>query len=444
MQSASSANREIWTVSRLNMEVRAILESHFGHVWVDGEISNLARPRSGHLYFSLKDSGGQVRCAMFRGSQRSLDFAPENGTQVLVRGRVGLYAERGDYQLIVDFMEEAGAGALRRAYEALKARLAEEGLFSEERKQAVPVMPCAIGLVTSPTGAAIRDVLTTLNRRYPAAQVIVYPVSVQGDAASGEIEHMLARATERNECDVLILGRGGGSLEDLWAFNEERTARAIANCPIPIISAVGHEVDFTIADFVADARAPTPTAAAELVSPDAQALLRQVETLSTRANRIVTTRIQEERRFLRATMKRLVHPSSRLEDMSQRLDTLTMRLTQAWRSSQQLKGFEVARLRARVSAKNPQISVLSAQERRTNLVTRLHTTMRHRLQETRASLIAAQRQLKTVGPEATLARGYAIVTTKAGDVIRQTNETSVGQPLSVRLVDGKVNVRVED
>ena len=444
MQSVSTANREIWTVSRLNMEVRAILESHFGHVWVDGEISNLARPRSGHLYFSLKDSGGQVRCAMFRGSQRSLDFVPENGTQVLVRGRVGLYAERGDYQLIVDFMEEAGAGALRRAYEALKARLAEEGLFSEERKQAIPAMPRTIGLVTSPTGAAIRDVLTTLKRRYPAAQVVVYPVAVQGDAASGEIEHMLARAAERHECDVLIVGRGGGSLEDLWAFNEERTARAIANCPIPIISAVGHEVDFTIADFVADVRAPTPTAAAELVSPDTQALIRQVETLSARATRVINTRIQEERRFLRSTLKRLVHPSTCLEDMSQRLDTLTMRLARAWASSQQRRGFDVGRMRARLSAKNPQIAVLAASERRANLVARLHTTMRHRLQETRVSLTATRRQLKTVGPEATLARGYAIVTTESGDVIRQRNETSVGQPLSVRLVDGKINVRVEN
>ena len=261
--------RDIYTVSRLNLEARRLVEARFPPLWVEGELSNLARPRSGHLYFSLKDERCQVRCAMFRMQNRYLDFDPVNGMQVLAQVRVSLYPERGEFQLIVQYLEEAGAGALRRAFEALKRRLEGEGLFDDEGKRPIPKVPACIGILTSPTGAALRDILTVMRRRYPGVHAILYPVPVQGEGAAGRIAEMVDRAAARAECDVLVLARGGGSLEDLWCFNEEPVARAIHRCPIPIVTGIGHEVDFTIADLVADRRAPTPSAAAELVTPDA-------------------------------------------------------------------------------------------------------------------------------------------------------------------------------
>ena len=261
--------RDVYTVSRLNLDARAILEEAFSTVWIEGEVSNLARPRSGHMYFTLKDESCQVRCAMFRMHNRTLSFAPEDGMQVLAHARVGLYPERGEFQLIVQYMEEAGAGALRRAFDALKNRLGAEGLFDAGHKRPLPVLPRCVGVVTSPTGAAVRDVLSVLGRRFPAVPVVIHPVPVQGAGAAEAIARMIDLACERSECDVLILARGGGSLEDLWSFNEEVVARAMHRASIPIVTGVGHEVDFTIADLVADLRAPTPSAAAESVVPDA-------------------------------------------------------------------------------------------------------------------------------------------------------------------------------
>lgn len=260
-------NREVFTVSQLNDEVRALLENQFPLIWVEGEISNLARPASGHLYFSLKDDAAQVRCAMFKMRNRLLDFQPENGQQVLLRTRVSLYPARGEFQLIVEHMEAAGDGALRRQFELLKRRLSEEGLFDPESKLPLPMVPERLGVITSPTGAAIRDILSVLKRRFPGIPVLIYPVPVQGAEAPAAIVKALRTAAARHECDLLIMARGGGSLEDLWAFNDEAVARAMHACPIPIVSGIGHEIDFTIADFVADQRAPTPSAAAELVSP---------------------------------------------------------------------------------------------------------------------------------------------------------------------------------
>jgi len=261
-------DRDVYTVSRLNQTARQLLEQGLPRIWLEGELSNLSRPSSGHLYFTLKDSRAQIRGAMFRNRNQLLRFRPQEGMQMLVRCRISLYEPRGDYQLIAESMEEAGDGALQRAFEELKRKLDLEGLLRAEHKQPLPLLPRRIGVVTSPSGAAIRDVLSVLKRRFPAIPVMVYPVPVQGKEAGREIAAMLHRAGERRECDVLILTRGGGSLEDLWAFNEEVVARAIHDCPVPVISAVGHEVDFTIADFVADQRAPTPSAAAELASPD--------------------------------------------------------------------------------------------------------------------------------------------------------------------------------
>ena len=283
--------RDIYSVSRLNREVRALIENNFPSVWVQGEISNLARPASGHIYFSLKDENAQVRCAMFRNSNRLLKFKPTDGMQVLVRASAGLYENRGDYQLIVDHMEEAGAGLLQRRFEELKTKLAQEGLFDTEHKQDIPSFPDRIGIITSPSGAAVRDVLSVLNRRFPGIPVLIYPIPVQGDDAPPQIVRMINKACQHNDCDVLILTRGGGSLEDLWAFNDERVARAVFDCQIPLVCGVGHEIDFTIADFVADVRAPTPSAAAELVSPDRLEWTNRVsrtEYLQTCGNRLLT------------------------------------------------------------------------------------------------------------------------------------------------------------
>ena len=264
--------RDIYSITRLNREVRAVLEDSFPpSLWVRGEISNLAQPGSGHIYFSLKDKHSQVRCAMFRSANRHLRFAPENGREVLVRAGVSLYEGRGEFQLIVESMEPAGAGALQQAFEELKQRLLEEGLFADEHKQPLPAFPGTIGIITSPTGAAVRDIIHVLERRYARAGVIVYPVPVQGEGSAQQIAQAVDVANQRRECDVLILARGGGSLEDLWSFNEEIVARAIHHSVIPVVSGIGHEIDFTIADFVADQRAPTPSAAAEMVSPDSAA-----------------------------------------------------------------------------------------------------------------------------------------------------------------------------
>ena len=277
--------RNVYSVSALNREVRLLIERGLGVIWVEGELSNLAQPSSGHWYFSLKDRDAQLRCAMFRQRNSSVGFTPRAGQQVLVRGRVSLYEPRGDYQFIAEHMEEAGVGALKREFERLKAKLAAEGLFAPELKRSLPRIPKRIGVVTSPTGAAIRDILHILARRFPPASVLIYPSPVQGEAAVPALIESLRLAGERRECDVLIVARGGGSLEDLWAFNDERLARAIRACPIPVVSGIGHEVDFTIADFVADVRAPTPSGAAELVVPDRKEWLDALARTARRCSR---------------------------------------------------------------------------------------------------------------------------------------------------------------
>ncbi|MDX1433546.1 MAG: exodeoxyribonuclease VII large subunit, partial [Gammaproteobacteria bacterium] len=315
--SRNGAIRDVYTVSELNMQARALLEERFPRIWVQGEISNLARPRSGHIYFSLKDDRCQLRCAMFRMHNQRIDFTPEDGMQVLAQGRVSIYPERGDFQLIVQFLEEAGAGALRRAFEALKQRLAAEGLFDEALKRPIPALPRQIGVVTSPTGAALHDIVSILARRFPAIPVLVYPVPVQGADAAPEIARMLDVASARAECDVLILARGGGSLEDLWAFNDEGVARAIRRSQVPVVTGVGHEVDVTIADFAADARAATPSAAAELVSPDVREWRQLLAAGMQRLERCARRHLIDTRRALEALERRLVHPRRRLFDLAQ-------------------------------------------------------------------------------------------------------------------------------
>ncbi|MBV8307428.1 MAG: exodeoxyribonuclease VII large subunit, partial [Gammaproteobacteria bacterium] len=296
---SATAGRDVYSVSRLNREVRVLLERGLGVLWVEGELSNFSQPASGHWYFSLKDRDAQLRCAMYRVKNSLVGFTPRAGMQVLVRGRISLYEPRGEFQLIIEHLEEAGVGALRREFERVKARLAADGLFSAERKRALPRFPRRIGLITSPSGAALRDVLKILARRYPPASVLIYPSPVQGAAAVPTLVAALASASSRAECDVLILARGGGSLEDLWAFNDERVARAIHACTVPVVCGVGHEIDFTIADFVADARAPTPSAAAEMVVPDRDACL---EALARSAQRLEGG-VRRELRGLRARLE---------------------------------------------------------------------------------------------------------------------------------------------
>jgi len=392
--------RHIYTVSRLNREARLLLEHGLPVLWVEGELSNFSQPSSGHWYFTLKDRDAQLRCAMFRQRNAGLRFTPKTGQHVVVRGRISLYEPRGDYQLIAEHMEEAGLGALNREFERLKTKLAVEGLFAEERKRPLPRFPRRIGVVTSPSGAALRDILNILKRRFPPASVLIYPTAVQGAAAVPEILAALAQAGTRQECDVLIVARGGGSIEDLWAFNDEQVARAICASPIPVVSGIGHEIDFTIADFVVDARAPTPSGAAELVAPDRLACL---ETLTRTAERF-NIAIRRELRTLSSVFDgiglrlKLAHPGARLAQQEQRLDDLEQRLGHA--------------VRARMSG------------------------VEHRLS-------LAVRTLNTVSPLATLERGFAIVTrVKDGRLVMDAGTIAVGEEIETRVAKGNLRAKV--
>ena len=482
--------RNVYTVSRLNREVRILIERGLGVIWVEGELSNLSVPSSGHWYFSMKDRDAQLRCAMFRQRNMSVGFTPKSGQQILARGRVSLYEPRGDYQFIVEHLEEAGVGALKREFERLKAKLAAEGLFALERKRSLPRFPRRIGVVTSPTGAALRDILHILARRFPPAAVLIYPTPVQGDAAIPSIVEAIETASARAECDVLIVARGGGSIEDLWAFNDERVARAIRACAIPIVSGVGHEIDFTIADFVADARAPTPSGAAELVAPDRtaclEALARTMERLSLSMRRELRT---VGTRFTAANARlKLSHPGVRLSQQAQRLDELEQRLTACVQRelrtiasrfegvSQRLKlahpGLRLAQQRQRLDDLDQRLAgamrgaLHSDRARITEMYTRLiHESPAHRVREFRVKhgalegrldhamkqlisradhrLGLAIRTLNTVSPLATLGRGFALVKRVSdGKLVTDSNTVSVGDEIEARLANGTVTARV--
>jgi exodeoxyribonuclease VII large subunit len=384
--------REVFSVSRLNQTARTLLEQGLPRVWIEGELSNIARPSSGHLYFTLKDSQAQIRGAMFRSRNQLLRFRPEEGMQVLVRAKVSLYEARGDYQLIAESMQEAGDGVLQRAFDALKAKLEAEGLFDPAWKKTLPTLPERIGVITSPTGAAIRDVLSVLRRRFPAIPVVIYPVPVQGKDAGREIAAMLDTASNRNECDVLILTRGGGSLEDLWAFNEEVVARALHACPIPVVSAVGHEVDFTIADFVADQRAPTPSAAAELVSPDQQEWLQQVSGLENRVTRRMQQQVLDTRQRMRWLEQRLKlrHPGQHLRQQAQRLDELEGRARLAIRSHFNNLKASLQEAIAALRQQSPGHRIQHSELQRHATEQRLHAAIQTWLRDTAARLCHRQ------------------------------------------------------
>ncbi len=404
--------RDVYTVSRLNRSSRQLLEQAMPRIWIEGELSNLARPSSGHLYFTLKDSNAQVRGAMFRSRNQSLRFKPEEGMQVTVRAKVSLYEPRGDYQLIAEYMEEAGDGVLQRAFEALKLKLDSEGLFDPDTKRALPALPGRIGVITSPTGAAIRDVLSVLRRRFPAIPVVIYPVPVQGKDAGRVIAAMLDTASRRNECDVLIVTRGGGSLEDLWAFNEEVVARAIHDCNIPVVSAVGHEVDFTIADFVADRRAPTPSAAAELVTPDQAEWLQQLRALDARMLHRVKQHLSAAAQETSWLHKRLSlrHPGQYLRQQAQRLDELEGRYRLAITSRFNNLQAKLDALSASLKQATPAHRIRRYNFQHDALSQRMRTAVRQLLADRQGRFAVACKSLDTISPLATLERGYSIVT----------------------------------
>lgn len=441
---SSPPERIVYSVSRLVQEVRQHLETGFPLLWLEGEISNFAHPASGHFYFTLKDEAAQVRCAMFRNRNQLLRFQPRNGLRILVRARVSLYEARGEFQLIIEHMEEAGAGALRQAFEALKARLAAEGLFDAARRRPLPALPRRLGVITSPTGAAVRDILSVLARRFPALPVLVYPVPVQGETAAAAIVETLRLAGARRECDVLILARGGGSLEDLQPFNEESVARAIRACPIPVVSGVGHEVDVTIADFAADRRAPTPSAAAELVVPDRAEWLTRLEATQRRLGRIAHTVLARRRERLEWLRQRLQHPGQRLIALAQRVDELEQRLDRAQGHLLQHRAARLAELSAHLRRHAPLHRLHQLQQQRGNLALRLDHALAATLARRREQLAALARGLHTVSPLATLERGYAIATrTDTGEILRDARQAPPGTVVETRLARGRLRSRVE-
>ena len=429
------------TVSELNRQVRTLLERGVGRLWIEGEISNLARPASGHLYFRLKDESAQIGAAFFRNRQRGPTHAFKNGDHVLAYGQVSLYEARGDYQLIVEQIEAAGEGVLQRRYEALKKKLAAEGLFEEDRKQPIPVLPRRIGVITSPSGAAVRDVLSVLRRRFPFVPVVIYPAAVQGDAAPGELIDALLAAVRRNECDVLILTRGGGSIEDLWAFNDEQLARAIAECPLPVVSAVGHEVDFTIADFVADVRAPTPSGAAELIVPDRGDWLRAIEAIATRIARQGRRTLENKSQALDWLGRRLVtaSPAARLARQQDLLRENAGRLAAAMRRELHARGSRLFTLNRALLQASPAVRVQRAIGRAAQLQQRLATAGRGRVADAGHRLRLTARALDAVSPLATLERGYAIVTDlTTGRALTRAAQVKSGDEVRARLAHGEL------
>lgn len=436
-------DRDIYTITRLNREVRAVLEGSFPpSLWVRGEISNLARPSSGHIYFSLKDRHSQVRCAMFKSANRHLRFTPENGQEVLVRAGVSLYEGRGEFQLSVEHMEPVGAGALQQAFEKLKQRLLEEGLFAEEHKQPIPAFPGTIGVVTSPTGAAVRDIIQVLGRRYAIADVIIYPVSVQGEGAAQQIAETIDEANRRQECDVLILARGGGSLEDLWSFNEEIVARAIYRSLIPVVSGIGHEIDYTIADFVADRRAATPSAAAELVSPDVAALQSRLNTLHSQLYLRITNLLAGRLRDVTQLNKRLPRPTYLLQNMAQRMDDLAIRLKLALDNGIALREARLNRFEDTLRSRNPLRRLVGYRIKCTDLEKHLQNHLIRRLQAWKKQLDFLSHSLKTVSPFATLERGYAIVTDEDENIVRRADQLRENAEISTRFSKGNIRSTV--
>lgn len=439
----SSTDRDVLSVSQLNRRAKQLLETHLPLLWVEGELSNVSQPSSGHWYFTLKDDQAQVRCAMFRNRNTLVRFAPRQGQQVLLRARVSLYEGRGDYQLIVEHMEEAGFGALQRAFEALKAKLTAEGLFDEIHKQPLPSLPKHIAVITSPTGAAIRDVLSVLKRRFPAIPVTVIPVAVQGKEAAPQIVRAIELANRAGLFDVLVLARGGGSLEDLWPFNEETVARAIFASELPLVSAVGHEIDFTIADFVADLRAPTPSAAAELLVPDAEDWLETFAGYETLLQEAIERKLHLLSQRLEWLRTRLRHPGERLQQQAQRLDGLELRLVRAVDHQLLRCHTRLNTLMLRQKPLQPGLRIQQLNQQIAQHHAALQKNIQRHLRMQQQRLAEAARLLQTVSPLNTLQRGYAIVTDPQQRVITSSRQVTPGDSINARLAEGELHCRVE-
>lgn len=444
-QGPSIAAREVYTPTALTRFVRDLLEDALPLIWVEGELSNCSRPASGHLYFTLKDSAAQVRCAMFKPRSSWLRFKPVDGMHVIARARVSLYEARGEFQLLIDSLEEAGEGALRRAFDQLKARLLAEGLFEAALKREIPRLPRRIGVVTSPTGAAVRDVLSVLARRFPLAHVEILPVPVQGREAPAAIVAMLEAASRARRHDVLLLTRGGGSLEDLWAFNDEAVARAIRASTVPVVSAIGHETDFTIADFVADLRAPTPSAAAELLVPDMGALLREFGRQRQRIEQLALRAVEGRAQRLDRLLARLhaQRPQARLARTGERLAAARARLENCTFAKLERSRARVLLARTRLSAQHPAAAVAQCARTAADLQQRLRANTVRGLQERAARVGESKRALHAVSPLATLERGYAILFDEARLSLRSVAQVAAARQVRARLADGEITLRVD-
>ena len=430
----------VLSVSELNRRAKQLLERNFPLMWISGEVSNFIAAASGHWYFSLKDGNAQVRCAMFRHKSQYLDWQPRNGDQIEVRALVTLYEPRGEYQLNVENIRRAGLGALYEAFGKLKARLEQEGLFDEMGKKPLPAFPGQIGIVTSPAAAALRDVLTTLRRRMPSIPVILYPTPVQGEGAAAKIAEAVRTASRRAECDVLIVCRGGGSIEDLWSFNEETVARAIHACSIPVVSGVGHETDFTIADFVADRRAPTPTSAAEQASPNRADLQHRIEAMHSRLSRHLRQKLEQRMQQVDYLSRRLVHPGERLNARLAHLTHLGQRLNNnAGHALAELE-WHTQKLAHRLAAARPDIAAHEAKLR--ELERRLQLSLSHRMQDCQTGLQRLQANLVHLNPQSVLERGFSMVRSVDGKIVRNSEEIAVDEALSITFARGSAKARV--
>ncbi|MCC2614964.1 exodeoxyribonuclease VII large subunit [Aestuariibacter halophilus] len=444
MSSQSNGRSNIYSVTQLNRFARMILESEIGLIWLSAEISNFVAASSGHWYFTLKDERAQVRAAMFRGANRRVTQRPKEGDKVLVRASVGLYEPRGDYQLVIEHLEPAGEGLLKQQFEQLKAKLMAEGLFAQEHKQALPTHVRRIGVITSATGAALHDILTVLKRRNPSIEVIVYPSQVQGDTAAAQLIGALATANRRAEVDVLILGRGGGSLEDLWCFNDEALARAIYDSPLPIVSAVGHEIDFTICDYVADLRAPTPSAAAELLSQHQDEMGQRLTTLQSKLQQAFRHLLRhcQHRSALATSRLQQYHPQQQLQQQSQRLDQWALQLHGAMQRSLNRASQRCDNQLLRLTRATParRISLAAAEQR--DLAQRLRHAINNQLKDARQRVHGGAQLLDTVSPLATLARGYSIAFDGSGNVVKSVQQVERGDTLVTKVADGEIHSQV--
>lgn len=433
---------EVFTVSKLNYSIKMLLEQTMPLLWIRGEVSNLKRYQSGHWYFSLKDANAQVRCVMFRHKNQYLDWQPKDGLQVEVRALVTLYESRGDFQLNVETIRRAGLGELFEAFEQLKVRLEQAGLFKPERKKTLPVFPQQIGIITSPSTAALRDVISTLQRRMPMLPVIIYPTPVQGADAAKSIVVSIKNASKRADCDVLILCRGGGSIEDLWSFNEEIVAQAIAACKIPIITGIGHETDSTIADFVADKRAPTPTGAAELASQDSAELHRRLNTLQQRLQRVIVQNLEQCMQQTDSFSHRLIHPDERMHNQRIHLQHLQERLSSNWTYHTEKRKWKLCELNQFLTMATPKILPLLEQQNK--FAQRLHQASSRYLETRTVSLLHSQTQLEHLNPQSVLERGYSIAYSTVGNVIRDSKQINPGDKIQVKFAKGKAGAEVTE